>query len=328
MPITQVKNELASLGVQGHEIKLTRYGTKLFANTNEQFKKIKSHFSKNKSEYTHTLIEDQTNKFVIHGLHDMDITEITKELILNEINPCNVKKIQIKKPKQDEQTLFLVYFKRDQQTKISELRTIRSLCQIRIRWEYYRNRQTGPMQCNNCMNFGHGALNCHIKSRCVRCGENHASKMCPHILKTSSIDNKIPIEDLKCANCNGNHNAKFIQCPKRIEYIKAMENIRKRNKTTPPKQFQYAPELNNAQFPMINLKTLRPWSQAANNPTTSSKPKSSRAFSNKSSENELFSTAELIIIIKEILSKLSLCSTKADQFQVIAELACTHLYGK
>ena len=135
--ITQVKSDLVSLGVQVHEIKLTRYGTKIFAKFNEQFKIIKSHFLNNKNEfYTHTLRENQTNKFVIHGLYDMDISEITNELVLNEINPCNVKKIQIKKPQRDEQTVFIVYFKKDQQTKISDLRTIRSLHQIRVRWEY------------------------------------------------------------------------------------------------------------------------------------------------------------------------------------------------
>ncbi len=68
MPIVQVKTELFSLG----EIKLTRYGTKIFASTNEQFKLIKAHFTSHKYQYyTHTLREDQTNKFVIHGLHDI-----------------------------------------------------------------------------------------------------------------------------------------------------------------------------------------------------------------------------------------------------------------
>ena len=33
-------------------------------------------------------------------------------------------------------------------------------------------------------------------------------------------------------------------------------------------------------------------------------------------------------IVKEMISKLSECRTKADQFHTIAELACTHLYGK
>ena len=51
MLITQVKSDLATLGVQGHEIKLTRYGTKIFAKSNEQFKILKSHFSNKK---THT----------------------------------------------------------------------------------------------------------------------------------------------------------------------------------------------------------------------------------------------------------------------------------
>lgn len=330
IPISQLKTDLEFLGIKGHEIKLTKYGTKIYTSTNDHFKLVKNNLILKKNEfYTHNLKEQQTNKFVIHGLHDMEIADISNELILNKINPCDIKKLNIRKPQRDMQTLYLVYFKKDQLTKIADLRNIRTLSQIRIRWEYYRHKQHGPMQCNNCMNFGHGALNCHLKPKCVRCGERHSSKLCPLISDKSQNNPRIPDISLKCANCDGNHSAKFIHCPKRSEYSKALENIRKHKKTTTTtKQFKNAPELANANFPSINNNTARPWSKTPNSSTFYTQQNHSRTFGNKSTENDLFTTSELMIIVKEILTNLSNCHTKADQFQAIAEIACKHLYGK
>ena len=79
------------------------------------------------------------------------------------------------------------------------------------------------------MNFGHSALNCHLKARCVRCGDEHSSKICSLINKNASDNNKIPEEFLKCAKCDGNHSAKFLQCPKRAEYIKVGYQLIKLN---------------------------------------------------------------------------------------------------
>ena len=327
-PIKDVKSELVFLGIQGHELKITNYGTKIFTNTNEDFKTIKNHFiSKKREFYTHTLNEDRTNKFVIYGLHDMDTIDITNELTLNKIDPCNVKKLQIKKPQREEHTLYLIYFKKSQQTKISDLRKIRSLFHIRIRWDYYRNKQAGPMQCNNCMNYGHGALNCHVKPRCVRCGDGHASKQCPLLQNNLPNEFKIPNEKLKCANCSGNHSAKNMQCPKRKEYVKATQSNRKQKQTNATNHFQTAPQLTNANFPSITQNLSKSWSQSQKY-HAASQPNHSSTFINKSSENDLFSTPELMGIIREMLTKLSSCRTKADQFHAIAELACIHIYGK
>lgn len=312
IPITQIKNELAALGIQGHEIKITKYGTKIFASTNEHFKQIKNFFITNKKEfYTHTMREEQTNKFVIHGLHDIDVSEISNELISKKINPCDIKKLVIKKPRQETQLLYLVYFKKNQLMKISDLRNIRTLSYIRIRWEYYQSKKTGPIQCNNCMNFGHGALNCHLKTRCVRCGDEHSSKICPLIVHNGTDDNKIPEEFLKCANCDGNHSAKYQLCPKRAEYVKVIHNIRNRNKNTTTnnvhnqqKHFQDAPQLLNANFPSINKEISQPWKQSKNISNNYSKQNHSRAFPRTSTENELFSTSEMLEIIKELIIQI------------------------
>ena len=335
IPIATVKHDLTTIGIKDHEIKITQYGTKIFPKTNVDFKRIKNHFITNKKEfYTHTLREEQTNKFVIHGLHDIDVSEICNELNLKNINPSEIKKLYIKKPKQDTQILYLVYFKKSQLTKISDLRDIRTISYIRIRWEYYQSKRNGPIQCNNCMYFGHGALNCHLKPRCVRCGEEHVSKECPLLMNATTVDNKITEDLLKCANCGGNHSAKFVQCPKRVEFINVTKNIRSRNNkntNNAPDQrrhFEDAPQLLNSNFPTIIPGSSKPWRQTTNSSTKNTQGNHSRTYGNISSDNDLFSTSELMGIIKEMLTKLSSCRSKSDQFHAIAELACLHLYGK
>ena len=58
-------------------------------------------------------------------------------------------------------------------------------------------------QCFKCQGFGHKALNCTKKQKCVVCGEAHSHKNCPN------KDKKKP----KCANCRGPHVANYRGCP-------------------------------------------------------------------------------------------------------------------
>ncbi|UYV79488.1 hypothetical protein LAZ67_17002858, partial [Cordylochernes scorpioides] len=59
-------------------------------------------------------------------------------------------------------------------------------------------------QCFNCQGFGHGQLNCFLKSKCVKCAEEHHSKDCPRKSK------QLPP---KCANCGEAHTANYRGCP-------------------------------------------------------------------------------------------------------------------
>ena len=59
------------------------------------------------------------------------------------------------------------------------------------------------LQCFKCQSFGHKALNCAKKEKCVVCGEAHSHKNCPN------KENQKP----KCANCRGPHVANYGGCP-------------------------------------------------------------------------------------------------------------------
>ena len=59
------------------------------------------------------------------------------------------------------------------------------------------------LQCFKCQRFGHKALNCTKKEKCVVCGEAHSHKNCPNKEKRKP----------KCANCRGPHVANYRGCP-------------------------------------------------------------------------------------------------------------------
>ena len=59
------------------------------------------------------------------------------------------------------------------------------------------------LQCFKCQSFGHKALNCTKKEKCVACGEAHSHKNCPNKEKRKP----------KCANCRGPDVANYRGCP-------------------------------------------------------------------------------------------------------------------
>ncbi|GFU86255.1 probable RNA-directed DNA polymerase from transposon X-element [Trichonephila clavipes] len=68
------------------------------------------------------------------------------------------------------------------------------------------NRRPGVAQCYNCNIFNHSSVNCHIQTRCLKCGESHKTGDCPI---------KEKIENPTCINCNQKgHMANSHRCPK------------------------------------------------------------------------------------------------------------------
>ena len=68
--------------------------------------------------------------------------------------------------------------------------------------------EESPIQCFNCLEFGHIKKNCDKLPRCLICAEyNHSHKECRNQSR------------LKCANCDGNHAACSKSCPKAKEAL-------------------------------------------------------------------------------------------------------------
>lgn len=95
-----------------------------------------------------------------------------------------------------------------------------SLFYLIIRVEAYKT--SGPSQCFSCQGFGHSSANCKHQPKCVKCGNDHATKTCT----------KTPDQPPKCCNCNGEHTANYRQCPAYIKATSAKKS--KPHDITPP----------------------------------------------------------------------------------------------
>ena len=68
------------------------------------------------------------------------------------------------------------------------------------------------MQCFNCCDYGHQAINCKRHSRCGKCGERHNTREC----KSTNVH---------CFQCKGSHEAWHPQCPARIAEKDRLEEL-------------------------------------------------------------------------------------------------------
>ncbi|GFX26214.1 nucleic-acid-binding protein from transposon X-element [Trichonephila clavipes] len=85
-------------------------------------------------------------------------------------------------------------------SKIFDLKTLGYL-QVRVEGFLVR----GITQCYNCNNFFHTASECHLKPRCLKCGNEHPTKQCP--IKERQ-------ENPFCINCQEyGHSACYTKCP-------------------------------------------------------------------------------------------------------------------
>ena len=60
------------------------------------------------------------------------------------------------------------------------------------------HKRNGPVQCMNCLEFGHTKTYCKLRSVCVACGDLHSS---------SQYEAAKQRFDQKFGNCGGNHSA-------------------------------------------------------------------------------------------------------------------------
>ncbi|GFT72678.1 uncharacterized protein TNCV_755831 [Trichonephila clavipes] len=114
-------------------------------------------------------------KLVIKGLpEDVEPEDVKKDLISKGIN---VEKVaQLKKfATKARLPLFLIEITRDD--SVNDIYQVRSVLYMQIKLDPFRksNRVT---QCYNCNNFHHASQNCFMKTRCLKCGENHRTGEC------------------------------------------------------------------------------------------------------------------------------------------------------
>lgn len=227
-------------------VSLTSHGTKIFIDNVEDYKRFRDFLKANidKINYiSHPLPEEQSDKFVVYGLHANtrmeDIDEALKEIGVKAIQINN---LNIKKPRYDGHATFQIQFKRVDKVTVGQLQQVRQIGYLRVRFAVYEGRRE-PCICPNCLRPSHGSSYCGMPPRCVKCGGNHASSSCPEREDKDDPKSRIPKEKVKCANCGGPHPATYRGCPNMREYVKIQNLSRKRNQVyhepqnrQPPKQ--------------------------------------------------------------------------------------------
>lgn len=163
---SEVSKFIQNSGIAQEKIKiqLTPNGTKLFAQSIEEFLLLKTKLSEAKvNYYTYTLPEEKNTKIVLYGLPNMEAEAVKTLLNAERLNPTEVKKLKIRNARYDEQANYLLYFKRTDHVKVNDVRMITGLMNYRVKWEYFSPRNRGPTQCFNCQAYGHSSSNCNLQ---------------------------------------------------------------------------------------------------------------------------------------------------------------------
>jgi hypothetical protein len=100
-----------------------------------------------------------------------------------------------------------------------------------IKWEKFQKSSRSATQCHKCQRYGHSAVNCGHKYRCIKCVETHLPGNCKRTNRERSA---------KCVNCQGDHPANSRTCMFYLDYITKIENLR-RPKLPRPKKFESTP---------------------------------------------------------------------------------------
>lgn len=316
--------------------KITRFGTKVMCTSDDDVSKVRKILDQNGWEYyTHDKPSDRPYRAVIRGLPLVDPEDLRQRLITkHNLDAVAVHIIRRKEDSADrEETLYLVHFSKGS-TNLTKLREIKEVGHIIVRWDSYRNKRSDVTQCTNCLYHGHGTRNCHLKSRCNNCGENHDTEKC------SSKDGQAK----RCANCGGAHPATDRGCPKRAEYqrIRQQSSTKNRPGQRTAGKAPAAPALNATNFPALPNSSVTGEAPRFVGPRIAKHPEpterridpriragvyASAPLNDPSPEEAteaLYSSAELWSIFTEFRGRLLRCKTKSDQVEVLGYMVCKY----
>lgn len=311
IPILELSRKIKNIHPHGDiKYKLTQFGIRMLIDDVEVFKKVRSYLINQKINFfSHPLKEERLKKFTLYGLPDMDNESVKQLLYEHDIGPVSVAKLNIKKKRYNDQSIYLIYYSLTSNMTIEKLRTVRYMDHVVVKFEEYSINKTGVTQCANCLHFSHGAKNCHLPPRCVKCGKDHASKDCDKKI-SSDPDSKIPNELVRCANCKGPHTANYSKCPSRAKYLQIRELARNNKHVRPSNRNQ-----GHIAFQRRSYDNRQPSQQMSY----------ANIVANSSFNDQLFSPTECYQIFKKFMNEISRCKSKSEQLDVIARLSFEYL---
>lgn len=206
-----IKNLIETIGENSFYTVPVRRGkiseTKIQVLTEDNYRKVVKTFEETKkSFYTYQLKSEKGLQVIIKGV---DPSVATKEIkdsleslgfkVKNVINLINKEKVP--------QPIFRVELepgkKKLKKGEVHSIYNVRYLLHRRVTIEEPYKR-SGPVQCQNCQEFGHSKTYCKLHAVCVVCGDLHSTANC----KKPKGDPKAK----KCSNCGENHTANYRGC--------------------------------------------------------------------------------------------------------------------
>ncbi|GFR25850.1 nucleic-acid-binding protein from transposon X-element [Trichonephila clavata] len=177
--------------------------------------------------YALTPISLCPQKIVIKGLPiSTEVEDIKNELVTKGFRVEKVAQLTKSKTK-FKLRIFMVELKKSPDSL--DIFQLKTCCYLAIKVDNF-NRRPGPTQFYNCNLFNHSSKNCHVKTRCLKCGQQHRTGECP-------IKDKI--ENPTCINCgekghlaNSHRCAKFPKPQPKKEDASQNRNLNKNLNTT------------------------------------------------------------------------------------------------
>lgn len=293
--------------------RLTQKGIKMFVKNVDAFRMVRKLLITLKINFfSHPLSDEKTRKFVVYGLNQMSNDVLKASLSEHGIVPCEIGQLHIKNRRYDDQTIYVLHFRQGDSMTLEKLRTVRAIESLIVKFEHYSYYRNGVTQCSNCQNFAHGARNCFLPPRCIRCGGDHSSSKCDKLLKLDDPKSTIPKTLVKCANCKGPHTANFEKCPERVKYLQLRDQLRNNLRNKKP-NLHFQRSYNN------NSNTNRNFQRP---PHTSSSPTYADMLK---TTNDLFTPNQCYSIFKRFLNEIKRCQTKEQQIDTIAKLTFEYL---
>lgn len=245
-------------------------------------------------------------KVVLYGLHDMRCEDLKTLLKVKDIEPEEVKKLNLRKPNYKDQAVYLLYFKPGS-TRMDKLREVKDINHIIVRWEKYHPRSYDNVaQCRNCQKLGHSSVNCNLAPKCLLCAEEHKTDDCMkriprQQLKEKAATTTIDRTYVKCSNCGNNHTANYQGCNARKEFIAAQQRLNERRGKRKPlssRSFNYETE-----FPTLNQQ------QYTSNPQ---QPEQSQSWANVVQQSQQNSTSDVTTLqaIQGLIGDMRLMMTQ------------------
>lgn len=195
--------------------------------------------------HTYTKESERPMKAILKGLGQYAANEVFEELLAEEslpVKPTGLKKLTTAYTRRNEvdSGLFVASFPPG--TKMNDVKPLAGLYNVKAWFEPVR-KATGPIQCYNCQEVGHAAINCRNDPRCVKCSHGHESRKCPVVTKET------PRTEMHCCLCKkSGHPASWSKCEKLIELQQRWLDAKERQANFDrQKTFKHAKKQNNNQ---------------------------------------------------------------------------------